>query len=357
MRVVVAGGGTAGHIEPAMNLADEIMRRHPDAVVIALGTSRGLEVSLVPERGYELELIPAVPMPRRLNRDLLTLPVRLAKAVRETRRVLATCEADVLVGFGGYVSIPAYLAARKHVPVIVHEANAKAGLANRIGARFANRVAETVVGSLPHAELTGLPIRATIRDINRDKMRADALRYFGVSGDKPIVLCFGGSQGAAKLNAVMAESVARGLFDDVTLIHAVGGKNELPVSWNANYKPYAYVDRMDCAYAIADFVIGRSGAMTVAEVSSMGIAACYVPLPIGNGEQALNARPVVDAGGAMMCDDSAFTADFVRDQVIPLIASPARRKLMAERSKSFGRSDAANRLADLVDSVIQEAGH
>jgi UDP-N-acetylglucosamine--N-acetylmuramyl-(pentapeptide) pyrophosphoryl-undecaprenol N-acetylglucosamine transferase len=296
-------------------------------------------------------------MPRRLNGDFFTLPFRLAKAVRETRKLLTACEADVLVGFGGYVSIPAYLAARKLIPVVVHEANAKAGLANRIGARFAKRVAETVPGSLPNAVLTGLPIRATIRDINRVAMRAEALKYFGVSGDKPIVLCFGGSQGAAKLNAVIAESLERGFFDGVTLIHAVGGKNELPVSENERYKPYAYVDRMDCAYAVADLIISRSGAMTVSEITSVGIPACYVPLPIGNGEQALNAGPVVSAGGALMCEDSALTSDFVRDQIVPLIASPARRKLMAERSKTFGRSDAASRLADLVDSAVQEAGH
>jgi len=356
MKVVVAGGGTAGHIEPAMNLADEIMRRHPQAVVTAIGTSRGLEVSLVPARGYRLELIPAVPMPRRLNWDLITLPVRLIRAVRRTRELLEALDADVLVGFGGYVSIPAYLAARGRVPSIVHEANAKAGLANRIGAKFAARVAETSAGSLPHAIVTGLPVRTSIRDINRTALREDALRYFDISGDKPIVLCFGGSQGAAKLNAVVADSLSRGLFSGVTVIHAVGGKNELPESSSADYKPYTYLDRMDYAYAIADLVICRSGAMAVAEITSVGIAACFVPLPIGNGEQVLNADPVVAVGGAILCLDSVFTTDFVRDEIVPLIALPARRNLMAERSKSCGRPDAADHLADLVESVIQESG-
>lgn len=352
MNIVVAGGGTAGHIDPAMNLADEIMRRHPHARVTALGTERGLETTLIPSRGYPLECIPPVPMPRRLNWDFVTLPFRLIRAVRATRQVFNRVEADVVIGFGGYVAIPAYLAARNRVPFVVHEANAKAGLANRIGARFANAVAETVAGSLPNAQLTGVPIRQSLVDLNRESTRSQAREYFGVDDDTKVLLIFGGSQGAQSINATVAECVTQDVFADVVVIHAVGLKNEFPAEPSAKYRPYAYLDRMDLAYAAADFVIARSGAMTVAEISAVGLPACFVPFPIGNGEQRLNALPVVDAGGALIVQDRQFTADYIRTTVIPILESEETLQRMSAASALVGRKDAAMKLADVVDGVV-----
>ena len=138
--VVVAGGGTAGHVEPALALADAVRRAVPETRITALGTQRGLETTLVPQRGYPLELIPAVPLPRKPSAELLRLPLRVRAAVRRVREVLNAVDADVVVGFGGYVALPAYLAARGRVPIVVHEANARAGLANKVGARLATRV-------------------------------------------------------------------------------------------------------------------------------------------------------------------------------------------------------------------------
>lgn len=352
MNIVVAGGGTAGHIDPAMNLADEIMRRHPDAHITALGTSRGLETTLVPSRGYPLELIPAVPMPRRLNADAFSLPWRLRDAIKTTRNVLDRVDAQVVIGFGGYVAIPAYLAARGQVPFIVHEANAKPGLANRVGARFANAVAETVAGSLPHAHHTGVPLRSTITTLDRVAMRAQARDHFGISQDARVVLIFGGSQGAQSINGAVAQCLAEGVFDDVTVIHAVGMKNEFPAEPTLNYRPHAYLDRMDLAYAAADFVISRSGAMTVAEISAVGLPACFVPFPIGNGEQSLNALPVVNAQGAVLVKDQDFNVDYVRNVIMPIMHSPETLSTMGSQSKSVGRADASARLADLVEEVL-----
>src|SRR6202000_1248288 len=141
MRVVLAGGGTAGHIEPALALADALRQADPSAMIVCLGTERGLETRLVPLRGYELALIPPVPLPRQLTPQLLSVPGRLGTAVSSAARVLAEARADVLVGFGGYVATPGYLAARRrHVPIVVHEANARPGLANKLGARLTENV-------------------------------------------------------------------------------------------------------------------------------------------------------------------------------------------------------------------------
>ena len=145
--VLLAGGGTAGHIEPALAVADALVAADPSITVTALGTERGLETTLVPDRGYELRLIPAVPLPRKPSADLLTLPTRMRRAVKQTRAVMAERKVDVVVGFGGYVALPAYLAARGRMPIVVHKANARAGLANKIGARFATLVAAAVPGS------------------------------------------------------------------------------------------------------------------------------------------------------------------------------------------------------------------
>ncbi|EWM16592.1 UDP-N-acetylglucosamine-N-acetylmuramyl-(pentapeptide) pyrophosphoryl-undecaprenol N-acetylglucosamine transferase [Kutzneria sp. 744] len=162
--VVVAGGGTAGHIEPALALADAVMRARPDARVVALGTARGLESKIVPARGYPLEMIPPVPMPRKPSPDLLKMPLKVRDAIKQTRAVLDRVGADVVVGFGGYVSLPAYLAARGKVPIVVHEANARAGLANKVGAKFAAKVAAAVPGSgLPDAQVIGIPLRYSIK--------------------------------------------------------------------------------------------------------------------------------------------------------------------------------------------------
>jgi UDP-N-acetylglucosamine--N-acetylmuramyl-(pentapeptide) pyrophosphoryl-undecaprenol N-acetylglucosamine transferase len=355
VNIVLAGGGTAGHIEPALNLADELKVADPTVNITVLGTSRGLEVDLVPARGYKLELIPAVPLPRKLSGDLVTLPTRLRSAIKQTRDLLEKLEADVVVGFGGYVSIPAYLAARGEIPIVVHEANARAGLANRVGARFAEAVAETVAGSLPRAQLIGIPLRKAIETLDRSALRGEARSHFGIKSDAICVLVFGGSQGSAKLNSVIKDCLTSSIFGDIVVLHSVGLKNEFPKAESDNYRPLNYIDRMDLAYAAADFVIGRAGAMTVAELTAVGLPACFVPLPIGNGEQSLNATPVVDAGGAIMISDLEFNSDYVRDQILPLVFNPTKLRDMAQHSSSLGHKDSATDLAKLVLSVAGKA--
>jgi UDP-N-acetylglucosamine--N-acetylmuramyl-(pentapeptide) pyrophosphoryl-undecaprenol N-acetylglucosamine transferase len=355
VNIVLAGGGTAGHIEPALNLADELKAIDPTVNITVLGTSRGLEVDLVPARGYKLELIPAVPLPRKLSGDLVTLPTRLRSAIKQTRDLLANLEADVVVGFGGYVSIPAYLAARGEVPIVVHEANARAGLANRVGARFADAVAETVKDSLPRAQLIGIPLRKSIETLDRTAVRSQARNHFGIKSNANCILVFGGSQGSVKLNSVVEDCLNSNVFGDIVVLHSVGLKNEFPQPESDRYRPLNYIDRMDLAYAAADFVIGRAGAMTVAELTAVGLPACFVPLPIGNGEQSLNATPVVDSGGAIMISDLEFNSDYVREQVLPIVSNSTKLRDMAQRSSLLGHKDSAKDLAKLVLSVAGKA--
>jgi UDP-N-acetylglucosamine--N-acetylmuramyl-(pentapeptide) pyrophosphoryl-undecaprenol N-acetylglucosamine transferase len=353
VHVVVAGGGSAGHIEPALAFADAVRRRDPSAEVTALGTERGLDTRIIPARGYRLALIPPVPMPRRLGRDLFAVPGRLRAAVAAAADVLREPRADVLVGFGGFVSGPAYLAARRlGVPIVVHEANPRPGWANRLGARLTPYVATTFPGTpIRHARQLGLPIRRSIATLDRAAVRGEARASFGLDADRPTLLVTGGSQGAKRLNDAASGAAAGLRAAGVQVLHATGTAHTVTVEDAAGAPPYVvvpYLDRMDLAYAAADLALCRAGANTVVELTAVGLPAAYVPLPIGNGEQELMARPVVQAGGGLLVDDPQCTAAWVQATLTPLLTDPERLATMGRAAESSGRRDADERLVDLA---------
>jgi UDP-N-acetylglucosamine--N-acetylmuramyl-(pentapeptide) pyrophosphoryl-undecaprenol N-acetylglucosamine transferase len=352
VHVVLAGGGTAGHVEPALAVADALRARDPEIGITALGTLRGLENTLVPARGYDLALISPVPIPRRPSIDFLRVPGRLRDAVREVSEVLRRTEADVVVGFGGYVAGPAYLAARRmHVPLVVHEANARPGLANRLGARLTPWVAEAFPGALAHARYVGVPLRPAVAHLDRAARRLEARERLGLAPDLPTLLVSGGSQGSRRLNEAAAGASAALAAAGVQVLHASGPAHDVRVDRQPGDPPYVvvpYLERMDLAYAAADLMLCRAGAMTCAELAAVGLPAVYVPLPIGNGEQRLNAKPVVDAGGGLVIDDAACTPGYVADVVRALVLDHERLAVMGAAAAAFGRRDADERLADLV---------
>ncbi|WP_372506528.1 undecaprenyldiphospho-muramoylpentapeptide beta-N-acetylglucosaminyltransferase [Mycobacterium noviomagense] len=366
LSVVLAGGGTAGHVEPAMAVADALTALDPQVRITALGTARGLETRLVPERGYPLELITPVPLPRKLSADLARLPPRVMRAVRQTRAVLDEVDADVVIGFGGYVALPAYLAARgipgrrRRIPVVIHEANASAGLANRVGAPIAVRVLSAVPDcGLRRTEVVGVPVRSAITGLDRAALRSSARAHFGFSEDDRVLLVFGGSQGAASINRAVSAAASDLAAAGVAVLHAYGPKNALdlraPAPGDPPYVAVPYLDRMDLAYAAADLAICRSGAMTVAEVSAVGLPAVYVPLPIGNGEQRLNAVPVVNAGGGLLVADADLTPRFVAEQVAGLLNDPPRLAAMTAAAARAAHPDAAQRVAQAGLDVARQA--
>jgi UDP-N-acetylglucosamine--N-acetylmuramyl-(pentapeptide) pyrophosphoryl-undecaprenol N-acetylglucosamine transferase len=353
--VVVAGGGTAGHIEPAMNLADALRRRNPDVGITALGTETGMENTLVPARGYELRHVPRVPLPRKPTLDFFRLPASLRSAIKAAGRVLDDVGADVVVGFGGYVSVPAYFAARQRkLPIVVHEANARAGVANRLGARMTKFVAVTArADDLPHARLIGLPLRRAISTLNRDATRAEARAQFGLDPDRPTLLVFGGSLGAKRLNDAATGAADALRAAGIQVLHSVGREHAAAISveqrpGEAPYVVVPYLERMDLAYAAADVALCRAGAMTCAELAAVGLPAVYVPLPIGNGDQRRNALPVVEAGGGLVVEDSAVNSAWITENLVPLVGNPARVTAMGTAAAAHGRRDADEALVDLV---------
>ena len=278
-----------------------------------------------------------MPLPRRPSVDLLRLPGRVRGAVGRVREVLTAVDADVVVGFGGYVALPAYLGARGRVPIVVHEANARAGLANKVGARFAARVVAAVPGSgLPGARgRRASRCAARSPTLDRPALRPARPGAVRAARRRAVLLVFGGSQGARTLNTARRRGAADLLAARDRGAARVRRRAVSPRPPAPGYVALPYIERMHLAYAAADAVLGRAGAMTVAEVSAVGLPAVYVPLPHGNGEQALNAGPVVAAGGGVLVADDELTGDRLLAEIVPLLTDPDR--LDADGRRGRGR--------------------
>ncbi|KHL19138.1 UDP-N-acetylglucosamine--N-acetylmuramyl-(pentapeptide) pyrophosphoryl-undecaprenol N-acetylglucosamine transferase [Mumia flava] len=356
-RVLLAGGGTAGHVSPLLATAAALRRAEGDVEVTALGTPKGLEVTLVPQAGYPLEQVPAVPLPRRVSADLLKVPGRLAGTVRATGEVFDRVRPDVVVGFGGYVSVPAYLVARKrHVPIVVHEQNALPGIANKLGARFTERVFTSFPDTpIAHGRYIGLPMRTSIAGLDRDATRTEARAHFGLDPDRPTLLVTGGSQGARRINQAVSGAADAFAEAGVQVLHAAGRVEEATVERADGEPPYVtvpYIERIDLAYAAADLIVCRAGAGTVSEVAAVGLPAIFVPLPIGNGEQALNAHPVVTAGGGILLEDESATATWMADHVVGLLRDRDGLRAMSRAAAGLMPRDADAVLASAVLEAV-----
>ena len=356
LTVLVAGGGSAGHVQPALAVADALVAADPTVEVICLGTAKGLETTLVPERGYRLELIPEVKFRRRVELDVLRIPWRLIGTVRAATKVIRSDHVDAVIGFGGYVSLPAYLAAklsRRHIQIVVHEANARAGLANRIGARFADAVLTAVPGTgLPHARVVGNPVRKALTDLDLPALRAEARRFFGLDPHAPTLLVVGGSLGAVKLNEAFSGVAAELGRAGIGVLHVHGRAKPVTLPeaepGAPAYVPLPYVDRMDLAYAAADLVVARAGAITVAEIGALKVPVVYIPLAFGNGEQRLNAVPQVQSGAALLIDEDDLTPAVILDRIATLVQDP---QALARMSGAAGTSSTRN-AAETVATVV-----
>ncbi|PQZ95874.1 undecaprenyldiphospho-muramoylpentapeptide beta-N-acetylglucosaminyltransferase [Arthrobacter sp. MYb227] len=361
LRVVIAGGGTAGHISPMIAIADALALRAPGTKITAIGTQSGLETRLVPEAGYELRTIAKVPMPRRPSIDLIKLPFRFAAAIKDAGKILDDARAQAVLGVGGYVCTPVYLAAKKRkLPIFVHEANARAGLANKVGAKHAAGVGAAFSGTgLPGAKVVGMPMRGNVASMNRSEQNEQARAALGFTPGVPALVVTGGSSGAASLNATIAVSLPALQEAGIEILHITGRDKIVLDDAGAplvasGYRQIEYVDSMEQAYAAADLMVARSGAGTVCELAVAGTPAVLVPLPIGNGEQRLNAADLVVAGGALLVSDDQFTPEFVSTTVIPLLKDSTALETMSAAALGQGRNDAAEVMAAMI---IDSLGH
>lgn len=353
---LLAGGGTAGHVNPLLALADRLKLREPTATILVLGTNEGLEARLVPERGYELLAISKLPFPRRLNRAALDFPKQILSTISEVRTIINTRGVDVVVGFGGYASAPAYVAGRlEKIPVVVHEANALPGMANRLGSVLTPYVGTASARSrLWHSRVVGIPLRLEIEELDRPQARARAFKEFGLDDSKPVLLVTGGSTGARRINQTIAAVVPLILGSGWQVLHIAGTKSAIVDPELAGYRLLGYCDQMHLAIAVANLAVARAGAATVAEFTAIGLPAVYVPYPVGNGEQRLNVSTLVASGGGLLVADANFTPEWFASTVVPLLRDPARISEMAVASLQNGSRDGTDRLANLVSEAVAQ---
>jgi UDP-N-acetylglucosamine--N-acetylmuramyl-(pentapeptide) pyrophosphoryl-undecaprenol N-acetylglucosamine transferase len=350
---LLAGGGTAGHVNPMLAIADEIRRRDPQAAIVMIGTKEGLEARLVPARGYDLHTIAKLPFPRRPNKRALAFISGWNRAVRDVQAVIADRHVDVVVGVGGYAAAPAYQAARRSgVPIVIHEANAKPGLANRLAARWTRFVGVAFEGTpLRHSRFVGMPLRPEIAGLDVKAARSQSRIEFGLGLDHPVVLVTGGSLGSSRMNAAVAQALPALLRAGIQVLHITGDRDEKPSS-EAGYVRLGYCDDMGAALSAADLVVARAGSSTVSELAALGIPAVFVPYAVGNGEQAVNARSSVSAGGALIVSDSEFTAEWLERNVIPLVSSSAKLKEMSAAMASTGTRAGSELTVNLIEEAL-----
>lgn len=355
-RYLLAGGGTAGHVNPLLAIADELRRRDPEASIVVLGTAEGLEAKLVPERGYELVTVARLPFPRRPNRAAWRFFSLWRPTVRDISRLILERRIDCVIGVGGFVSAPAYAAARRtKTPFVIHEANARPGLANRLGARYTRFVGVAFAGTpLPHSTVVGMPLRREIEQLDLSRQRSAARQHFGLEPERPTLLVTSGSQGARRINESIAAAVPQILHAGYQVLHVVGANAPAKAVTAPGYVSLPYCNEMDLALAAATAVVSRAGSATVSELAALGIPAVYVPYPVGNGEQRFNAAGVVLAGGGILVADADFTPEWIQEHLIPLLRDEARLIAMGRAAASTGMRDGTSRMVNLIELALSQ---
>ena len=358
---IIAGGGTGGHVTPAIAIGRALVERgHDPSAIHFVGSSRGIEARLVPAAGFSVTLLPGRGIQRRLALDNVGAVVGLVRALFAAMWLVARRRPRVVVSVGGYASAPCSIAAVLfRVPLVLAEQNAYPGAAHRLVARFARACAVTFEGTpLPHAVVTGNPVRAEILAIDRSpSSREDARRALDLPPDRAVVLAFGGSLGARRINtAVAGLADAWATRSDVAVRHVVGSRDwddvsrTLPPTGDLVYQRVEFEDRMGVALTAADVAVCRAGASTIAELTVAGIPAIYVPFPAATGDhQTANARAVADAGGGVLVPDADLTAERLAKELDALVGDPDRLAAMSTAARALGRPDAAARVAALVE--------
>ncbi len=363
IRVILSGGGTGGHIYPAVAVAEELKRRLGSGVeLLFVGAEGKMEMEKIPSLGYNIVGLPVAGLQRRLSLSNFALPFKLLSSLCRARKAIKSFNADIVVGFGGYASAPVlWSAQRMGIPTIIQEQNSYAGLTNKILGRRAKRVCVAYEGMeqfFPKESiaLTGNPLRGSF---SSDKAaRAEALEYYGLKGDRPTILIVGGSLGTRTLNEMVKEWILRNeTSDQVQIIWQTGRYYEsemrefLAQNPRSNIWQGAFIDRMDLAYAAADIAISRSGASTISELELVGLPTIFVPSPnVTDDHQTKNAMALVNRGAALIVKDSEAIGKGI-DMAISAVTDPALLESLSTNTKSMAHPNAAS---DIVDHILKE---
>jgi UDP-N-acetylglucosamine--N-acetylmuramyl-(pentapeptide) pyrophosphoryl-undecaprenol N-acetylglucosamine transferase len=369
LRVLIAAGGTGGHVFPGLALARTLVARNPATTVSFAGTTRGIEGRSVPAAGFEVDMLPILPLSRRLSVETVLSPGAAVAGVGAATRLLKRRRIDVVAGMGGYVTLPVAMAAKlSGIPVVLHEQNAVPGIANKLAARVATTVALGVAEAAAafggaRTVVVGNPVRPELAHLDRDALRTEALTAFGLDPARRTLFVFGGSQGARRINNALIDATASWPRPDtIQGLHACGKRDEDAVraGWAAveprglRVQVVPFVDRMDLAYAATDLAVTRAGALTVAELTVAGVPAVMVPLPHATaGHQAANAAVLAAAGGVVHIPDAELTGPRLAEEAAVLLDDPGTLASMGKVMRDLARPEAAE---DLADTVLAAAG-
>lgn len=372
MRVIISAAGTGGHINPGIAIANKIKEEEPSSEIIFIGTSRGLETDLVPRAGYELKTLEAYGLKKEISLTNLKNMIKTVKSTKNAKKYIKEFNPDVVIGTGGYICGPVFAAATAYnIPCVLHESNAYPGRAVKM---FAKKASEVLVGfeaakeRLPMAKkvvVTGTPTKVRKIELT-DVKKQEIINSLGLKSDLPVVLVFGGSQGAKKINDAIVEMLKNNKIKNCQLVWATGQKqyevieqelkdSGLDINNLENCKPLPYIYNMEEMYAISDLVVARSGAMTITELAIACKPAIFIPLPsVGANRQEDNARVVEALGGAEVILNAELNGDNLSEKLNRLTSNINVLKEMGKKINSLEIKNVEDKIYNEIKNVIRK---
>lgn len=367
MKYLITGGGTGGHIYPALSIALEIKKRDNEAKILYVGTRKGLESELVPKEGFDFKTIRVKGMPRKVNIEAFMATKELFLGLLDSNKIIKEFNPNIVIGTGGYVCGPVvYMASRKKIPTLIHEQNAFPGITNKILARYVDKVLVTFEESKKYFKypekviLTGNPVRKTIMDIDKEQ----AYKDLKVQQNIPFILAFGGSGGQKKLNEAMFHVIKKNISNEnLQIIHVTGKRfyedfinklkrENLYIKENIKVVPYFY--DMPKGLNIADLVITSAGAITLAEISAIGVPSILIPKGYtAENHQEYNAKAFEEKGAAHLILEKDLTGESLYEAIYMIIKDKNKLADMGEKSKALGKLDATKKIVNIIDELIK----
>ena len=367
MRVIVAAAGTAGHINPALAIANKIKKESPRSEILFLGTDRGLENDLVPRAGYPLKTIEAYGLNKKISLDSLKKNIKTLKGVSEAKKIVKEFSPDIIIGTGGYICGAAILAANKYkIPTLLHESNAWPGKAVKMLSKRVNTIlvsfedAKDRISQNTNVVLTGTPTK--IKNLNLTKGQKDeTIKRLGLNPEKPVVLIFGGSQGAKAINDNVIKIVNKKLNKNYQIMWAPGSmqydivKNEINnISKIQDVKIVPYIYNMEEVMNACDLIISRSGAMTITEISIVGKPAIFIPLPnVSNNHQVYNAKVLENVGAAKILLNENLNESTLNSLVEEIIRNPKQMQEMGENARKIAINNVEDKIYEEIKNLVK----
>ena len=372
MRVIIAAAGTAGHINPGISIANKIKEEEPDSEIIFIGTIRGLENDLVPRAGYELKTINAFGLSKDISLENFKRIFSTYKSVGEAKRIISEFKPDIVIGTGGYICGPVVVAAKsKDIPVLLHESNAFPGKAVKMLAKRVDTIlvsfedAKNRIKNCKKVVYTGTPVKIKKQNYSINE-KLNIIKSIGLSETKPIVLIFGGSQGALKINEALLDIIKENKNKNYQIIWATGPKqfdviknslSDIKININniPNCKILPYIYNMEEIENISDLVVARSGAMTITEIANLSKPSILVPLPnVSNNHQMYNAKVLEKIEAAKIIVNNELTGENLNSSIEEIVLNKEKCKKMGENAGKIANTDVEDKIFKEIKTLVKK---